>query len=145
MAATPQALESLNKWTTTMNTHYVRCKGEFYGDAPAWHDLYHDPAITNETMKDRLDWMEVIRLSEPGMVSQRAENIFKEAQKYMILNEHKARCFDKGIGKNRHQPLFKACMEMRDVMNKLTGWEMPKPKKPDDDSSHWDSLFNIKD
>jgi len=36
-------------------------------------------------------------------------------------------------------------MEMRDVMNKLTGWEMPKPKKPDDDSSHWDSLFNIKD
>lgn len=145
MAATQQALDSLNKWTNTMNAHYIRCKGEFHGDTPAWHDLYHDPAITNQTVEDRLDWMEVIRLSDPQLVPTRAENIFKEARKYMMLNGHKARCFDKGIGKNRHQPLFKAFMEMRDVINRVTGWEMPKPKKgpEDDDPTPFQRLFDI--
>lgn len=129
MAATEQALENLNEWTNKANGHYIKYNGVFHGKADAWHDIYHDPAITNQVVEDWLDWMEVIRLSDPTLVTHRAEDIFKEARKYMVLNGHKPRCFDKGIGKNRHQPLFKAFMEIRDVINKVTGWEMPKPQK----------------
>ena len=145
MTASANALTQLEKWLATANGHFVRCKGEIHGDAHAWHDIYHDPAITNQTVEDWLDIIETLRLGNPSLVSPRLYDIFKEARKYIVMNGHKPRCFDKGIGRYRQQPLFKPFMEIRDFFNRINGWEMPKPKKPDDDPSHWDSLFDIKD
>jgi hypothetical protein len=145
MTASANALTQLEKWLATANGHFVRCKGEIHGDSAAWHDIYHDPAITNQTVEDWLDIIETLRLGNPSLVSPRLYDIFKEARKYIVMNGHKPRCFDKGIGRYRQQPLFKPFMEIRDFFNRINGWEMPKPKKPDDDPSHWDSLFDIKD
>lgn len=145
MTASIEALDKLNAWTNKANEHYVKYNGVFHGMSDAWHDIYHDPAITNQTVEDWLDWMEVIRLQDPTLVPRRAEEIFKEARKYMVLNAHKPRCFDKGIGKNRHQPLFKAFMEIRDVINRVTGWEMPKPKKiaVSEEATQFERLFEV--
>ena len=128
MTASMTALDNLNAWVNRANEHFVRTNGIIHGDAAAWHDIYHDPNITNQTVEDWLDWMETIRLQDPTLLSRTTEDIFKEARKYLHNNWHKPRCFDKGIGRKRHQPLFRAFMEIRDTINKVTGWEMPKTK-----------------
>lgn len=143
MTATMEALDKLNAWVNKANKHFVRTGGEIYGDAEAWHDIYHDPEITNQTVEDWLDWMETIRLQDPTIITHRAEDIFKDARKYLHNNWHKPRCFDKGLGKNKHQPLFKAFMEIRDAINRVTGWEMPKTKpQVKEPETHFESLFD---
>jgi hypothetical protein len=145
MAATQEALDDLVQWQNTMNGHFEQLDGIIRNNTNAWFDLYHNPEITNETVENRLDWMDVIRLQHPEHVSREEEHLFKEARKYIMLNGHKARCFDKGIGKNRHQPLFKAFVTMRDVMNRVTGYKPPPKKKPDDDPTQFQRLFDIED
>jgi len=145
MTASAESLKRLEAWVDRANTHFVRTKGEIYGDADAWNDIYHDPEISNELVWDWLDIMETVRLQEPDVVTRRAEDIFKEAQKYIHVNGHKPRCFDKGLGKHKHQPLFKTFMEMRDLINRMKGWEMPKPQRVeiDPNPTQFERLFEI--
>jgi hypothetical protein len=143
LSASEQALVRLGEWTLKGNGHFERCRGEIHGDAPAWYDIYHDPQISNDLVYEWLQWMKVIELQHPKAVSQRARNIFNDAEVYMNKNWSKPRCFDKGIGRNRHQPLFKCFMEMRDIVNDINGYVPPKPKKPEPPLSPFDNLFTF--
>lgn len=146
MAATQQALDDLIKWLDTTNKHFHRCRGEIHGDAKAWHDIYHDSKITNQCVRDWLDWMEVIRRQEPTFITQRAQQEFDQAYNFVMANWNTPRCFDKGIGRHRRQPLFRAFMEIKDVMNKVTDYKEPPQPKPKDDpepDGYFGKLFDI--
>jgi hypothetical protein len=143
MTAALEQFEQLNQHIDLMNTHAVRLNQEFYGDQQAWFDMYHNPAITNETWENWLDCMEVIRLQEPHHYIPGAKLEFERVRKYLVLNGHKPRCLDKGIGRNRHQPGFKALMMIRDIWNNVTGYVPPKPKPPVEPETQFQKLFEL--
>jgi hypothetical protein len=138
-------LQSLVDQVNLINRHFERCDGVVHGDTNFWNECYHNPDITNDVM---YDWIQAIRglyAIDSNIATRHQMGILDDLEAYLNKNWGKPRCFDKGIGRNRHQPAFRPLMEMKDIINKAMGYEPPKPKaKPvPDNPTPFERLFDI--
>jgi hypothetical protein len=138
-------LEDLVSWVETVNEEFARCNQEIYGDSRAWHTVYHDPAITNDRVYDWVKVCQGLYNLDNSVANNRAMSDIEDVEKYLNKYWNKPRCFDKGIGRFRHQPCFKGFMEIKDLVNRVTGYKPPpiNKKPPSDDLTPFERLFDI--
>lgn len=144
MAIDMRKLEDLMNWVTDVNKEFERCNGEIHGDARAWHTVYHDPQITNDRVYDWVKACQALHTMDSNIATNYQMSYINDLEVYLNKHWNKPRCFDKGIGRNRHQPAFRAFMEMKDLINRVSGYEPPKPKPVAPDATPFERLFDFK-
>jgi hypothetical protein len=137
-------IEILTAHIDNVNSDWIRLKGELFNDSTFWNDNIHAEWLDNDRWNSYMDIMELVRLQRPECFILGCQGVFDDVRKRLMLHGHKPRCMDPP-GKRADKKLeFKALMNIKDVWNRVNGYEAPTKFAPDPEPEGvFGSLFEI--
>lgn len=117
-----------HEWVKAVNKYWIICEGELFNHKEFWSETFH--SMSNEDWEDMIAVMDVVKATEPGVVSDIAAVAFDEVKQVLMYEAHSGN--PRALDSRKHKrKAFKALMNIKDIINDLSGYKQPTkfPKK----------------
>lgn len=126
-------------WVKEVNKYWNICKGELRDHKGFWNDTLH--SMTNKDWEDMMQVMDYIRATDPHMINDHAAIVFDEVKKVLMYEAHSGNPRALDARKHKHKA-FKSLMNIKDIINDITGYNPPTSWPKDEPPSPYETLFS---